>query len=93
MVRDFLAPVILLVMFSNAAWGEHSLSNDHFKVRLSERGIESLRRMHDLDDVEFIAPGKSIGLSRIKYSIAGGSTMVLEAIDCNWQKELVKSAE
>ncbi|MBL7189845.1 MAG: hypothetical protein ISS70_26240 [Phycisphaerae bacterium] len=93
MARDILASVILLVILSNVTWGGQNLSNEHFEVRLSERGLESLKRVNDRDDVEFIASGKSIGLSRIKYSVAGGSTMVLEAIDCNWQKELGSGQE
>ena len=86
-VRDVIGPVILMVVYSSTAWGANVLSNEHFKVRLSGRGVESLKRMHDPQDVEFIAPGKTIGPTRVKYSVADGPVKMLEAVDCKWQKE------
>lgn len=70
---------VLALICSEFAAAAQTLSNEQFSISYSKLGIESLKRVHDAYDTDYISPGRTLGDVFIRYRRAG---------DASWQQTL-----
>src|SRR5450631_1679652 len=66
-MRILLALVLLQSLSSSA----QQLANDQFNLAYSSTGLNSIKRVHDAYDTDYVAPGHTLGDVLIRYRPRG----------------------
>lgn len=65
--------IVSIIFFSNFCRAQHLISNENFKLNFTNNGLNSLKRVNDLYDTDYIMQNNSIADVLITYKPAGDS--------------------
>ena len=81
---SFLMLWVCVGFTSQRAGAKDKLSNDHFSLGFSRKGMASLIRSGDPEKVEFIDPGGVLGTAEIKYRLQSKDVRIVTNNDFDY---------